>query len=443
MEKQFTKIIKSKVLSHEVKQFLTDLGIRPNKNFMSNCSRLSKELYNRGYTGEITNENIRHFIDNLPTEEPTPNPQPPQPPEEPPQPEPKEPTPTPPSEPETYDDTQDDQSYPTPSDEQRKADDDLFAELSRKYAKLEAENKRLKHEKQAMLTKLTQERREFRKRLEDHEAAMMEIEVFPDTRTQLSTEERVRRRARDIDEVTEGLVTTHATDEDYKRNRELVRFIKSHKPEKIQSPDGFIPLFTVDDDNQAAFQSKITDVFQKNGNEHNNTKVDSHGDYFLYYINNLSSMEALFDALESVYEKHQEFPFKITCDSGFILEQHDSDSCSYKYQPPAEMVSGRSIPMTIAERHDLELYKHYIYSYITEKTEVTHENSRNRYCAIVSFMFKVIPLQRTGKRTSKLKLAADYDWLLHDNRFVITDCDYNICVFNTIAAGLLLQEQSK
>ncbi len=439
MSANYTKAIQQRIGHNDVKQYLNSLGISPTRYYMTNCRRLSQALAEKGFTGDITNENIRQFINRLhpqPTgqiplgggNELLPGIQP----EEVPQPQPQ-----------TLVDSGAKLRFPLQSKvpkseqstDQKQHDDELFAKLKAQNDKLKAENERLEARNKRltrMMDDLTQQ---------THENAIMNMGIFPDTRTKLSTEERVLRRAIVIDEVTDGLVTTVATEDDYKRNSELVRFIQRHKPERIESPDGFIPLFTVDDDNQAAFQSKVTDIYNKNGKEHNCLKVDLHGDYFLYYINNLSSMKALFDTLESVYDKHKDSPFKIMCDSGFILEQHDSDSCSYKYQPPAEMVSGRSIPMTITERHDLELYKHYIYSYITEKTELTHENSRNRYCAIVSFMFKVVPLQRTGKRTSKIRFAPEYEWLLHDNNIEIIDCQYNICVFNCIAAGVLEHER--
>ncbi len=448
MSSQFTYSIKQNIRHSDVKQYLTELGVTPAEYFMTNCKLLSTELSNRGFTGRISDKNIRKFIDRLPR--PPPLEEESQLPEEDEEEQPplqSPPSPPPPTPLQRYVDSPEYKSR-----EQKRSDDDLFTKLSRENAELRAKNKRLEDEHRVMRAELAEQHRELREELEAHEKSIMEMETFTDTRSQLSSEERLRIRAGDISSITDGLVTTIAHSDDYKRNAEMVTFIRRHKPERIECPDGFIPLFEVNDENQQAFSDKIAEVYRKNGNSHNVKKMVSHGDYHLYYINNLSSIEALFEALDVVYHKHKDTPFKIMCDSGYILEQYTDDNgvagsggtdeCSYRYQPPDEMVTGRSTTTTITEPHDLELYKHYIYSYITEKTEITHENSRNRYCAIVSFMFKVVPLQRTGKRTSNLQLAPEYEWLLHDNHIVTIECDYNICVFNTIAAGLLLHEQS-
>ncbi len=446
MATQFTQMIKRKIRHDTVKRYLADLGITPEVNPMRNYSLLSRELYRRGFEDEITNENIRNFIASLPPEEepePTPQPEEEQEEEEPPPPPPSIPKesatmlspPPPPSPSKRYVDSPEYKNR-----EQKKSDDKLFANLSHENAELRAKNERLEREKRTMKTELAEQHREFREQLEAHEKAIMEMKSFTDTHSQLSSDERIRKRVGDMSSITDGHVTTNVNDEDYKRNPEMVRFIERHKPRRIDC-DGFIPLFDVSDEHQDAFHEKITEVFRKNGNEPNKKKIDSHGDYFLYYINNLSSMEALFETLDVVYRKHEDSPFKIMCDSGFILEKHNEDECTFMYNPPTELVTGRSITTTITNEHDLEVYKHYIYSYITEKTEITHENSRNRYCAIVSFMFKVIPLIRTGKRTSNLQLAPEYEFLLHDNHFATIECEYNICVFNTFAPGLLLQKQ--
>ncbi len=392
MSKSFTKDIMESFTTETLNQTLNDLGIKPKSNWLSRCKQLSDVLINRGYKGDATMADVRKFL---------------------------KPEQTP--------------------DEPSKMD--MIAEREHRLEELRMEQEMLEEEIDALIYGTEalpgpvqvphNERQDAYDRQQEMDA-IMDIPAF-DTPISKSHEERERKWKESLQEVSNDLLTG---DINYRFNKEITEFIKNHKPKFIDDADDeYIPLFPVDADTHEDFLAKLQQVRNGYGNKPNNEHIDSHDDYTLYYLNNLTSVRNIFKFLDSVYDKHKDSPFKLMCDAGFMQQSHDGSNISYHYKPPSEMNEQRAVPVVISSPSDVETYKHYIYSYISEKMEETHENSRNRFCAIVAFMFKVIPLTRTGKRISHLGVASGYEFLLHRENIVTIECDYNICLFTSNVAG--------
>ncbi len=372
MSKSFTQDIKSSFTSTKLSEMLNDLGIKPNPNWLSRCKQLSDVLVSKGYKGKVTMDNVCKFF------------------------------------------------------------------IAERLDELKKEQQQLEEEIDAIMSipsldtpiSKSHDERKDAYDLKKEEEAMMDIPAV-DTPVSKSHEERKQIWRESLEDASNGLLTG---DIDFSFNKEITEFIKNHKPRFIDS-DGYIPLFPVDANMREDFLAKLQQVRNGYGNKPNNEHIDDHGDYTLYYLNNLTSIRNIFKFLDGVYDKHKDSPFKLMCDAGFMQQSHDGDNISYHYKPPSEMNEQRAVPVVIASTSDLQTYKHYIYSYISEKMEETHENSRNRFCAIVSFMFKVIPLTRTGKRISHLGVASGYEFLLHRENIVTIECDYNICLFTSNVAG--------
>jgi len=238
-----------------------------------------------------------------------------------------------------------------------------------------------------------------------------------DHKTQLTQEERVQRRENTLE--TTGRLLTGVYDKGH--DKEITVFINNHGFTKIDC-NGYIPLFKPQD--QPRFDAIISSLKQKP----NTTLYEDHNVFVIYLINSVTSIKRVFEYLDTVYEKHKSFPFKLIVNAGFILEQDCGDGdVEYKIVKVYDYDEQRSIPVVISKPADVELYKHYLYSYITEKSEVTHLNSSNRYVAIIQFCFKVVLLNRTGKTISKIKPVKGYEFILHRNDIRTISVKNNLC----------------
>ena len=110
-------------------------------------------------------------------------------------------------------------------------------------------------------------------------------------------------------------------------------------------------------------------------------------------MNKVSNIQAVFDLLDRIVRESPR-PFKIMTDCGFIVE--DTLENEYTSMPPNENDVERSIPFTITKNTDIETYKHYIYSFISEKMEKIRISSSHRYVAIYGFLFKVVNIIHIG-----------------------------------------------
>jgi len=263
----------------------------------------------------------------------------------------------------------------------------------------------------------------------DERVQRRHIDVLMDTKldhnegpTQLSHDERVQRRMRMLASTDRLLTGVY----DKTTNQEVTTFIEKHgfggTPGSKRRCQDCIPLFKPQD--QLKFDTLITSLRQKP-----DTKLhEDHDVFHIYYINSVTSVNQVFSYLDTIYTAHKRFPFKLIANAGFILEQTCGDEdVKYTIIKVYDYNEQRSIPVVISKPADMDLYKHYLYSYITEKRELTHQNSSNRYVAIIQFCFKVILLNRTGKTISKIKPANGYTFILHRNDIRTISVRCNMC----------------
>jgi len=174
---------------------------------------------------------------------------------------------------------------------------------------------------------------------------------------------------------TTGRPLTGVYDKD--PDKEITIFINGHGFTMIDC-NGCIPLFKPQD--QPMFDAVISSLKQKP-----NTKLhEDHDVFVIYLINSVTSMKRVFEYLDEIYTIHKSFPFKLIVNAGVILEQDCGDGdAEYKIAKVYDYDEQRSIPVVISKPADIELYKHYLYSYIADKGEVSHLNSSNRYVSSI------------------------------------------------------------
>ena len=220
-------------------------------------------------------------------------------------------------------------------------------------------------------------------------------------------------------------------------NEEASKFIEKHGYKRIiDESETTLPCILLIHDPVIFEDPKFKEVINKNvgyskkkGNNIENI-VSKDGVYIEYYINRLTKIEKIYEQLDRIYEKTKQV-FKIIVDFGFIVQKKETikDIIVNKYSvSPPDSTLQKSIPHTITNKTDLESYKHYIASNISEKMELHHLDSITRYVAIVTSLFKVIPLGKTG---AKMYIKG-YGFLLKNN-FVSYDEDENICMFYALA----------
>jgi len=455
-------------LSHDrIKRLLTLIGVTPQPHFATNTALLTNELNTRGYVGDNCYGSIRRFL--TPTREPTPN---------------------------TLENASDERlmelailtftdvfderiddlcdnagsatartdmidminntlvttRYTGPNDfdaiywfirgtqlpkpVQLPRFDRSSAYVTRQMHKLfdtiRTENERLRAVLRDSERHTEQQLQQIRGRRR-HIDTLMDIDLDHDEGpTQLSHDERVQRRKHMLASTNRLLTGVY----DKTTNKEVTTFIEKHgfggnSGSKRRCKD-CIPLFKPQD--QLKFDTLITSLKQKP-----DTKLhEDHDVFHVYYINSVTSVNQVFSYLDVIYTKHKRFPFKLIVNAGFILEQACGDEdVKYTVIKVYDYNEQRSIPLVISKPADMDLYKHYLYSYITEKRELTHQNSSNRYVAIIQFCFKVVLLNRTGKTISKIKPANGYTFILHRNdiRTISVRCNMCFWAFKQVPEG--------
>ncbi|KAI5522783.1 hypothetical protein TVAGG3_0584270 [Trichomonas vaginalis G3] len=156
----------------------------------------------------------------------------------------------------------------------------------------------------------------------------------------------------------------------------------------------------------------------------NTIKKEDHDIYTNYYLNKCTGVDKVFDLLDKI-SKETIGTYKILCDCGFIIE--DTNNVSYERTAPKEDEVERSIPFVIKNIKDMKTYKHYIYSFISEKMEATHKTSSHHFIAIHTFLFKVVKLNKTGIRFN----VSGYAFLSKLKCIRHVADDKNLCVLNS------------
>ncbi len=336
---------------NELKAILQSLGRRIDNSYITNCARLSSEIISRGYPewlrslnyhGVLTRDLLDEFINNI------------------------------------------------GRNRQQQADDEMFKRLREDNERLRQENRRLQESNDRQRIELIEERHSLREAVE----SLMNIPAS-ETPMSKSHEERRKRRHDEMYEVTNGLLDGDISYE----HKEMVDYIKKHG-HRFLDGEGCIQLF--EPENDELFRQSLYVSSRHGKGKHrvsytpNQKTMEKEGLAKLYYINRLDNVNEILTYLDEIFQAESPNIFKISCDFGHIIQKQESDDVTYEVKHPMDFDSGKSIPFKIRNQKDLNTYKHYIHSYIGEKMEQTHENSRNRFVAIHSFMFKVFPITREG-----------------------------------------------
>ena len=203
-------------------------------------------------------------------------------------------------------------------------------------------------------------------------------------------------------------------------NDELTKFIDKHPFAHIECNDAvllFPPL------NMEAFKTALRRVSY----QPNTIKKEDHNIYLNYYLNKITNLNFIFSSLDTIYEENKAHPFKIGFDCGYVVE--DTKDTTYKRTAPNEEAVGRTIPVTITNKSDMDTYKHYVFAAISEKAERTHEHSSQHYCAIHTILFKVTKLGLSGAKIT----IPGYDFIAKNRYIVTSPNDFNLCMFCALA----------
>lgn len=241
---------------------------------------------------------------------------------------------------------------------------------------------------------------------------LMNIPVS-ESETQKSHEERYKNY---FQESTQNLLDG---DFDETLSEEGTKFIKKHKLQFIDSEYPCILLSPPIDEEK--FKTTLKHVSYGT----NTIKKEDHELYINYYLNKVTGVNKVFELLDQIANETLG-TYKILCDCGFIVE--DSHNVSYERTAPKEDEVERSIPFVIKNAKDMKTYKHYIYSFISEKMEATHKSSSHHYIAIHTFLFKVIKLNKTGIKFN----VSGYAFLSKLRCVRHIQDDKNLCYFNAL-----------
>ena len=201
-------------------------------------------------------------------------------------------------------------------------------------------------------------------------------------------------------------------------SKEGTKFIQNHKLQDLYNDDECILLF------EPADEEKFRECLHNTSYRNDQVVVKDFDLYINYYLNKVSNIQAVFNLLDRIVTESPR-PFKIMTDCGFIVE--DTIENEYTSMPPNETEVERSIPFTISKNTDMETYKHYIYSFISEKMEKIHISSSHHYVAIYGFLFKVVKLTRVG-----VKFKTEGHQFLNKFRcHRIVYGKHETCIFNT------------
>jgi hypothetical protein len=170
--------------------------------------------------------------------------------------------------------------------------------------------------------------------------------------------------------------------------KEATKFIATHGYKEILDQSvTTLPCIMLTNDESITNDLRFLSLIQGQMSYSNNYEnVKDRGLYQEYYINRLTKIQKVYEQLDKIYVSNKQ-AFKILVDFGFVSQIKDAENpqkFTYKITPPKEEKTNLSIPHTITNKSDIESYKHYIASNISEKMERHHENSNTRYVAIVT-----------------------------------------------------------
>ena len=242
---------------------------------------------------------------------------------------------------------------------------------------------------------------------------LVDLDDEKDTPKQKSHDERFRNY---VLKITDGILDGNFSREG---NEETVKFIDKHQLVKLHSDDAIILYTPLDID-------KFKDCLRRNSYKKDSLKRDDHGVYTNYFVNRITEVKTIFEALDSIFKQNQK-PFKIGFDCGFVVE--DTKELTYTRTAPDELSIGRTIPTIIKNTADLGTYKLYVYAALGRMTRTALNTSSRHYVGVHTMMFHTTKLGRTGARV----LIPGYDFLKKNKYIVDYGDDYNLCMFYNMA----------
>lgn len=389
----FSDVRYSSLTHEQIKDILRNIQELESKdlditnNFRHNVSNLAHWLNEYKYDGKLNFKDIHDFLNPKDEIEPKPQPKP---------------------EPENTD-----AERPTGAEPQSGE----FFEERRGYDEAEDEMYNLIQARNAIDERIKELQQQEQQREQDIDAIMN----IPASDSPLARSHEERYLAYTAPNATGGILKG---DIDRELNKELTKFIDKHPFSHIECDEALI-LFPPIDINK--FQASLRRI----GYTKNSIKKENHNVYIDYYLNKITELNFIFSSLDTIYEENKAHPFKIGFDCGFVVE--DTKDVKYTRTAPNEDEIGRSIPVVIKNQSDMNTYKHYVFSAISEKTERTHIDSAHRYCAIHTILFKITKLGLSGAKIT----VPGYDFLSRNKYIVVSPNEYNLCMFCSIYEALM------
>ena len=225
--------------------------------------------------------------------------------------------------------------------------------------------------------------------------------------------------------ILNGVFPREETSED---NREALRFLQKHPTKKLKCEyENCLQLFKPE--NQENFNfcrhriSCTPNSVNKEADKDNNLFTN-------YYLNNITDLKEIFKLIDNEIDKNEAKPFKIAFDCGFIIE--DTVEHSYSLSFPSVAGLGKTVPMTIVGPSDVQLFKHLVFSTLSDYTSEVHAvsaGSRYHYVAIHTMLFQVTKFGQGGARV----LLPGYDFLVKNKYIRDYGNENNLCMFHVVA----------
>ena len=243
-------------------------------------------------------------------------------------------------------------------------------------------------------------------------------------RTNLLNDEGFKQWMKDLtNNFLDGVFPRKGVDKD---NQEALTYLYKHPIKKLNVENNNLMLFKPL--NTTNFENCVKEHLTYYPNYLNTIKDKL---YTNYYLNNIKDIEFIYDSIKKICdEKENPKPFKISFDCGFVVE--DTDDGTYSISLPSVDKLGRNVPMTIKGPSDIELFKHLIFSTLSDYTSEIHQvrGSRYHYVAMHTMLMQVTKLGRVaGARV----LVPGYDFLVKNKYIKDWGNDNNLCMFNVVA----------
>ena len=243
-------------------------------------------------------------------------------------------------------------------------------------------------------------------------------------RTNLLNDEGFKQWMKDLtNNLLDGEFPRSGVDSD---NQEALTYLYKHPIKKLNVENNNLMLFKPL--NTTNFENCVKEHLTYYPNYLNTIKDKL---YTNYYLNNIKDIEFIYDSIKKICdEKENPKPFKISFDCGFVVE--DTDDGTYSISLPSVDKLGRNIPMTIKGPSDIELFKHLVFSTLSDYTSEIHQVRGSR-CHFVAMHTMLIQVTKLGRVAGARILVPGYDFLVKNKYIKDWGNDNNLCMFNIVA----------